>query len=340
MSNQINSRWVWSPAHELSCVLGACKNITNGFFELNHFFALPDNSTYHGGNTVSLPHQLPFTQISSFWDRVSQVDLSCIPYRVPPDLKNELLPMFLTLPPLDYLALQSLWKSHQADILRLASEQLGVAFSQYRLSIYPVRFGTIGSFNLSTNSHISVFWRADQSLHTLVEIILSSVLRPQHNQLALSWSESEAVIDHLMTVSPLARFLNRLSAAPYQGTLAPLKRESPRKLVQASQKFLRLIGAPIVAPRLTIVNGVPHCHNLPLHGLTDRETKILVTLIDKAPRAISYDQLADLIFASDDEYSLAVLSKVIDRLRDKLERNGLTRSYLATERSVGYFLNT
>lgn len=58
-------------------------------------------------------------------------------------------------------------------------------------------------------------------------------------------------------------------------------------------------------------------------------------MIEKSNTIVTIDELADLLFANDEEFSLAAIAKTIQRLRDKLEQNGVSASFIQTLRGQG-----
>ena len=53
---------------------------------------------------------------------------------------------------------------------------------------------------------------------------------------------------------------------------------------------------------------------------------------------VEIDKLSDIIFNEGEEFSLWAIAKVVQRLRDKLEQNGVSGSFIQTLRGQGYAL--
>ena len=65
---------------------------------------------------------------------------------------------------------------------------------------------------------------------------------------------------------------------------------------------------------------------------------MLVTLIEKQGEIVTYDEISEILFKTEEEYSLYAISKTIQRLRDKLEKNGISGNLIQTLRKKGYLL--
>jgi DNA-binding response OmpR family regulator len=61
-------------------------------------------------------------------------------------------------------------------------------------------------------------------------------------------------------------------------------------------------------------------------------------LIENSNSFVSFDAIADNFSDSDENFSLYAISKTIQRLRNKLETNGISGSYIQTLRGQGYLL--
>jgi DNA-binding response OmpR family regulator len=79
--------------------------------------------------------------------------------------------------------------------------------------------------------------------------------------------------------------------------------------------------------------------SLPTDNFSPREKAILNLLLSKSGVLVTTDEIGDILFSKQPEsYSLYAISKFIQRLRDKLEQNGLSGSFIQTKRGEGYLL--
>ena len=85
---------------------------------------------------------------------------------------------------------------------------------------------------------------------------------------------------------------------------------------------------------------MPEIYGKTAKYLSQREREILTLLIRKSGEVASYDEIAEIIFASEEAYSLYTISKTMQRLRDKLEINGVSSNCLQTQRGKGYIFKS
>ena len=75
-----------------------------------------------------------------------------------------------------------------------------------------------------------------------------------------------------------------------------------------------------------------------MENLSPTEKIILRLLIQKAGGVVTFDEFGNELFGDENDFSLYAISKNIERLRNKLEANGISGSYIQTLRSKGYVL--
>lgn len=333
--------WEWSLATEAERIINTAQGIGNGFFHLHHFYPLPWDpkiSYLHQG--VYLP-TLSYASLPNFWHRSLKFDSKSMV--LPPqlaDISNAITNQLSTLPlscP-DYSSLEQEWDRLSPRFFNLISSLTPYAPRVRSLTIHPTYFGTAGSFNWSKGNptDIIIYLRVDQPTATLAECILTAITRPYLYQTRhATWEESEFLVDYLLQETELAE----LFATPHVGTLAHLRRNIPTKVLESSAQFLAQIGAPASSEQtFSLVDNVPHFGHCPLTDLSSRECLVMSKLIEKSPLPVTIDELADLLFPDPAKFSLAALTKCIERLRDKLERIGISRHYISTASGVGYYL--
>lgn len=241
---------------------------------------------------------IPVNQIPHFWEQVSNLG---------PCIKNAIS------------AQSMLAKSIQSYLiqLNLPTPTLSLDFSLLRslntslsrllpdiqlpttLTIHPTYFGTQSSFHRSISpNEIVIYLRIDQNIAHLIETYLALVLQ----------------------------------------STTSLKTPS-RMLIKQSQQLLTQIGAPQTTKHpFTINNNCIYYSTTPLSNLTAREQTLLADLIKYSPHPLTYDEIADDIFVNDTKYSLEAISKVVSRLKAKLQELGISTHYIASASGVGYYL--
>lgn len=332
--------WDWSLAHESDRLLEMSLKVSNGFYHLHHFLVLPfapkhprPDSSHH----VYLP-DLPYSSIPRYWESVSKVG-DIYPLKQLANISN-LLETHLESLSLAPLHNPTLISDTKLDLPKVV-DWLHSTFPSLPLPddilIHPSYFGTLGSFdwNQKTNQ-VVLYLRSDQTLYTLVELVLSAILRPHAGETLYSdWEKTEYLVDYLLLESSLRDLLP--SSGSWQPTTIPP--HYPQALVQESNQFLQKMGViNHTSTHFSLKDGGVYFGATPLTTLTAREHSILTQLISRAPNPLTIDEIADLIFTKEEKFSLAAIGKTIERLRKKLSDLGISSSYLATASGVGYYL--
>ncbi|PIR99181.1 hypothetical protein COT87_00825 [Candidatus Collierbacteria bacterium CG10_big_fil_rev_8_21_14_0_10_44_9] len=333
--------WDWSLQTETERILDTTRQIGNGFFGLQHFYPLSwDHQTKYLSFGVYLP-QLDYPSIPHFWSQVVRLDDNHFPLLAPPALLTQthalLLPIDLTPPSTS--SLENLTQTVVPRVLKFFHQFSPSTPLPTKIIIHPTYFGTYGSFNLmKSDKKVILIIRLDQGIKTLVECLLSSLLsQSAMNDLSSSWSETEFLVDWLISSSALSQILP--SDPTWSGTLSTTRHSVSIALQAQSAHFLTQIGAPIPTfQTFSLKNNQVYYHNNPLPGLTARESRLMTKLIEISPAPLTLDEIADLIFIQEDKFSLAAITKTIERLRTKLNSLGISRHYLATASGIGYYL--
>ncbi|PIS17884.1 hypothetical protein COT54_02285 [Candidatus Collierbacteria bacterium CG09_land_8_20_14_0_10_46_12] len=334
--------WDWSLDSETDRLLDVANGIGNGFFALQGFCPLPWPSTskHSIASSVYLP-SLNYISIPNFWSSVAKLDSRQYPLVTSKSLFNStksLLSSISLLPP-NYGELERLTSTTVPQVINFIKKFISNITLPSELLIRPTHFGTGGSFSLIDDSgKITIYLRIDKGIKTIVECLLTSLLRGNAMQeLAASWSETEFLTDWLITSSALSTIL---PADPtWESTLSTTRRSVSTALQAQSAHFLAQISAPTPTSQTFLAkSGQIYFGDCPLSSLTSREVALMTRLVAKSPAPLTLDEIGDLIFNQEDKFSLAAISKTIERLRTKLESSGISRHYLATASGVGYYL--
>ncbi|MCU0287429.1 MAG: helix-turn-helix domain-containing protein, partial [Acidobacteria bacterium] len=74
-------------------------------------------------------------------------------------------------------------------------------------------------------------------------------------------------------------------------------------------------------------------------SFTPREKSVFNLLLNNSHQIVTIDQIGETLFPdTPNDFSLYSVSKTIQRLRDKLEQNGISGSIIQTKRHGGYLL--
>jgi len=329
--------WEYSPQTEALRLLHCAHQIAVGFYKINGFTPLPLSHAIKSDRVVSFP-DLPYLSLPRFWEDVKKINVGDLPLVAPPKLVDQTVTLLTAanLPAPNFATTKALWSKHQNKILTEIFTQIpGKKNSVSEIIIMPTSFGTGCSFNQHTapGQPIIIWLRQDKGLAEIVEAVLTALTRDDvYKHLGGLWQESEIIVDWLLTYSPLGRLLTSLGI-PVHDTLTIKNTRSVQNatLRQLSDAFMHKIGAPVV--------DISTIKSLPIANMTPREREVFNLLLAKSPQLVTVDEIAEILFAANPEaFSLYAIAKSIQRLRDKLEKNGISGSYIQTKRGEGYLL--
>ena len=340
----IKAKWRWSLESEAQRIVHCAKQISAGFYQSKGFIVLPPQFVKLNRDIVLFP-QLKSDSIPSFWSRVNKANISDIPVSKDKDLIDQIVKILniLNLKEPAMGKLKNLWTKNQDQIISQIETVIGKKNLIKKLTIYKSNFGTSVSFNIpiSSPSEIKLFLRADQDIYSLVEGILSALL--QH-QLILnydaSWKERELLIDWLVRDSTIGSLLKKLQ--PVSGILSTtevIQKKQYSRLKRFSVDFLKRLKVPgkfkynFSTKKFSIFVG-----GNKLSNLTWKERRILLLLTQNRGDVVSTDKISEVIFRDEHDFSLYALAKFFQRLREKLEENGVPGNLIETVRRKGYLM--
>ena len=334
--------WEYSDKTEAERLIHCAHQIAVGFYHVNNFIVLPYNPNINSANIVTFP-DIQYNKIPRFWDKVKRENISTLPVKAPQDLKNQLEKLLIdaSLPKLDFSKTQKTWKLAQKEVLEEIYKIIPPKKNKIKkIIIYPTAFGTSTSFNLiNKKGQIILYLRQDQGVATIIEAILSSLTRTDvYDNLDGMWQESEIIVDWLITQSSLAKVIEKYDKTLFLPTMKGVRVKQQAKLLEESDNFYRKLGIP-VNQKVFGLNGLtPEVNKKPLENLSPTEKIILRLLIQKAGGVVTFDEFGNELFKDENDFSLYAISKNIERIRNKLEANGISGSYIQTLRGKGYVL--
>jgi DNA-binding response OmpR family regulator len=103
------------------------------------------------------------------------------------------------------------------------------------------------------------------------------------------------------------------------------------RLIPDSIKYFEELGYPLKS----YIKNVKQINNL-----TNEEKKVLNYLLNNKNKVVSFESIGNIIWEDNDidKFSLYAISKLIERIRGKLQSNGINYNTLHTQRSSGYAL--
>lgn len=340
--------WSWSYEQEAKRIAYACTNISNGFYAQQGYTVLPSGtSTHHPTTTIYLP-DLNYGSIPRFWETVSKVD-----FKQTQPLKDSvitpIIPAIVSRLKLSEITpepshpIKPVWEKYSTKILNELCGITGINLKDISsITIHPTRYGSNGSFDVASSlpAEIKLELRLDQGLKSLLSIIILALqTKPLTEQYQATWKQIKFLSEWLINSSPLSRLIDKYELTTTSTSLKSLGGLSQnKKLYEQSLTFLKRIGAPISTSDLTQIDNQISYNNKPLLHLTEREKAILASLISSRPNVLTLEEMGDLIFESENLYSLTTITKTIQHLRDKLEKNSIPSSMIKTIYGQGYAL--
>ncbi|MFH1561711.1 MAG: winged helix-turn-helix domain-containing protein [Patescibacteria group bacterium] len=342
MTIKVTTSWNHSLETEADRIVQASANTYNRFYLKFGFIVLPYRIANHP-EAVYLP-DLNYPKIPGYIKKVSQLEPKTIPVT---NQKNLLEPIKKALSKVGHqpneamiknimqswqLKEKKFWPTLQDCLPQLKNKSLQVI-------IHPTSFGTGCSFNPVIWSKktllVKLYLRLDQDISQISEAIISALLWPIFEKDGYSWQEKEAVVDFFLTHTRLNRLLPN-----FKPTLATTRKKELAKLVQESQKYLRQLGISTgevfsLANDRVLIEGKKL-----LQGITKKEKSLLCLLVKNKNRLCSFDQISEAIWLDDsfDKFSDWAVTKLVQRLRTKLQENGFSPNLIQTQRGQGYLL--
>lgn len=346
MAKKIETIWEYSPDKEVLRVLGIAQAIASGFFKIKNWLLVPYGSKYQGLHNVITFPDLPYNTIHRFWQRAfTQVSSEKLPVEVDPNFLKEVSSLLEKFPLAEpkYQKLKDLWEKVDDEVYEALAKVIPDFYNKIdKIIIEPTVLGAWASFDVAKKfpTTVRIYLREDATLSMLVWSIISDITRNEiYSDLEGSWEESQIISDWLITKSTLSEILSKYEPKESLSfSLKYLRTKQNKQVIRESQEFYKKLGAPLNSKTFEIVNEKILANNKSLEKLAVKEESVLRLLIDSHDRVISFDEIGNYIFDSEDDFSPWAIAKFIQRLRDKLEENGISGSIIQTVRGQGYLL--
>ena len=338
--------WENSARTEAERLLHCAKNIAVGFYRINNFIVLPFTPKVSAANLVTFPN-LEYNSIPRFWEKVKKIDTYDFPLIIDKKLVDQTIKLIekANLPKPNFEKTKASWEKAQKGVLneiyKVMPSKKGII---KEIIIYSTSFGTGGSFNLfnqrTKDGKFIMYLREDKGIHEIAEAIITSLTRLDvYSKLEGLWQESELLADWLVAESSIATVLQKYEKPDsYIGTIKGVRTKQQAKLLKQSEEFYKKLGVPGFDKPFSLNGLNPEINKKPLENLNINERLILKKLIESSNSIVTFDDIADKLFKGDENFSLYAISKTIKRIRTKLEKNGISGSYIQTLRGKGYLL--
>lgn len=321
--------------YEVYAVYKSCGLLSQGFY--SKVGLIPTNKPFEGNlRTIYLPN-LEYSKKPDYWDKVKKYK----PKSLPPkddlyEFISKILPSENTESTNKKVVLQVLLEKH-GKLLSKSLKNLNVTLPK-AINVCPVRYGSLCSFicKSSENPIPTILIRLDTPISHIFEGIISAILAEELDR-KYKWDQRESIIDHLTSTFIKGTELEK----EYSETISIINSyQIDKKVIKNSQEFLAE-NKIHYTKQFTIKND-----DILIHGnktsqiFTPEEQRILKSLIRKSNNTLSYEEISDIVYDEDssEKFSLWALNKRMQRLRDKIEDEGLKKSTILAVRNIGYHL--
>lgn len=337
----VEIKWEYSLETEARRIVHTARQMVVGFYRLNGFNVLPCQDS----NAVYLP-DLDYKKINKFWEKVSKVDVYRMNSNIDQVIIDELVVMLekTSCPKPEINKNNNIWKEIEEDFFETVGKVIpGLSGSVKSITIHPTIFGTKSSFNVPEKlpGGLIVYLRNDQDfIYGLVESILSALTRDSiYKKLDGSWQEAEMLVDWLITESAIGKVISKHHDIKfYEPTIKTTRTKQNAEILKQSDAFYKKLGLPSFEKPFKSVDGQPMLFDKKIMDLSPQESLVLDKLIENENQVTTFDEIAQVTSRSDDDFSLYAISKTIQRIRDSLEANGISGSFIQTMRGKGYVL--
>lgn len=335
--------WEYSVDTEVERILHSAHQIIVGFYKTNNFIVLHKRISESVSNLVIFPN-LKYNSIPKFWKMASKIDVITPHFTIDPILRTRFKELLANeCPPKpEYENTKKLWSEAENEFLeeiyRILPDKKKII---KKITIYPTTTGTSCSFSLNKDGgEIIIYLRDDQGIHAITEAIITSLTREDiYNKLNGIWQESEIITDFLVTQTSISKILQKYEKENYYTpTLKGTRHKDSGNLNKLSDEYYKKLNIPSFNSPFSLNGLTPEINKEPIQNLTQNEKQIMYLLIKNSNNTVSFDEVSDIIFKDDTKFSLFALAKVMQRLREKLEKNGISGSFIQTVRSKGYLL--
>jgi len=352
---QLKTTVEYSEITEYQRILFVCHYLKNGFYQSKDFYLLPYQ--INNSRVIFLPELKIFKNSDFFADLSNKKgNIFTKPFQhkasyYQEQLLAELKEYETNSISRDIDEVIKLWNKISNKFFSLCDKFIPGLFDNYSgIIIRPTKYGSICSeFASETNSdEIKLYLREDADINHLIEGILMTPLNFAGQKKLLedfSWEEREAIIDFLINNTSLGKlssndvFSDKIQLKlNKQCTLPNLRDKSYLKLSKDSRNYYEKLGFPSkiiikLSPRTISINNE-------IIPFTKSEDKVFRLLFRNSNEIVTIDEIGKALWLekSIESFSLSAITKLIQRIRDKIEKSGITPSLIETQRNRGFTL--
>ncbi len=339
-TKRIETIWEYSINTETERVLYTARGIANGFYQFNNFLVVPSNYPSTQTNLVTIPN-LRYESMRNFWKKTSKLSPE-LPLNYPRTLTEPVKALLTSTfnPTIDYRTQQREWETIQSSILGVLDKLFPREMKKIKkLVIYPTYFGTKLSFSFPINSTIYLYLRHDHGPANIVWGIVSSLNRKKHfNNYLSTWSESQIIADWIIGETEINDLLEKNRIKKDYSALQETRRGYSKEAVEASKVFYKRHDIDWTANTIRAEHGEIIINGKPIKIFNPKEANVLFMLLANRGSAVDVYKIGEVFCGSCDKFSLYAISKSIQRLRDKLDKLGISGSLIQTVHGQGFMI--
>lgn len=329
------------PVTEIERLVHACAVSASGFYNRNGFVILPKVEISFREVVVVLP-ELEYRSIPYFWQRVMVVPTQ-FSMNVPHDVQRDIEKLTTkSLAGVSEARLAS-WVKGWGQVETVFWEVVGLFFPEEigyikQVEVRVTHYGSSSSFSFlerKRGQKLIVYVRDDSGVAEIAESIVTALLYPDRETYGFSWSRREAIVDFFMTRKEM-----RTLFPHYKPTLSGISRVT-MGIKEKSELFMRKIGMVYGQRKIEILSGILFVKDVNVdRGFGPLERKVIGLLTSKQGELVTFDEIEDVIWGQGEMKSLWAITKLMQRIRNKLIKCGLSENCLRTLRGRGYVLES
>ena len=330
MTLTMKLNWVLEDKYSVKIYQEVTQKIENGFQQERRFYILPYLPEKFRDRVVYFPY------IESYLNNIKKfnelINFEDIPSEVQKDISNAYQPYKLSYNQ-KFLSLTEQSKSVLKEFEVFCSKN--DLNPNVTIQACPVFVGSLGHYDMNDGT-IFIHPRFDRNITEIFGLILTVLVHlkviPAKNKIKWDktykekWWEKQEITQKLFNSKEYREiFVNT------KDTIEVLEDNTAGGLAIESIEYLNKLNFPI-KPFIKNAEQV--------QTLTNQEKKILELLIANRGAIVDYNQIAEIMWEenTEEKFSLYAISKIIERVRNKIQSSGIKPNLIHSQRGVGYVL--
>lgn len=232
----------------------------------------------------------------------------------------------------DQLVLDS--KEMDKKFIPLADEYFPNA-KDFEIIISPKYYGNLGDYD-NTQETVYIHPRYDRKLDQIYKLIVHVLVRRTYfwgenekfkSLTGARWREKQDMARDVYGSPPFTELLGESD----KGYMDFMENNSAGQLAVESAIYYKELGYPVVS----LINNANE-----IEGLSTSEQIILQLFLENRNKIVTYDQLAAVMWPENtaEKFSLYAISKIVQRVKDKIADSGIRQQLIHAQRGEGYVL--